>query len=291
MFAKAVALSGQYTRPVIISKYLENKDVQAGIATFVMVNADGWIVTAAHVLQGLIDMQNSTIQKAAYLKAVEAINANTSYSTKQKKREISQLKPNLHWITNHSLWWGVDGITVKGDATVDPTADLAVAQLTGPIDKLNVTSFPTFANSKGAVAQGTSLCRLGYPFHDIKAVYDQAKGQFQIPNLPHLAMFPNDGIVTRNVMTNDNPIKRMVHFIETSTPGLLGQSGGPVFDVEGTVWGLQVRTVHLSLGFSPKVKVSGKEIVEHQFMHCGWATHVSHVRELLDRAKVTYQSK
>jgi hypothetical protein len=109
-------------------------------------------------------------------------------------------------------------------------------------------------------------------------------------DLPALATFPNDGILTRNVNMVDPNTKRQIHFLETSSAGLRGQSGGPIFDVNGHVWALQSRTTHLPLGFAPKVKANGKEITEHQFMHVGWGVHVPHIRELLENFKVPFQS-
>jgi S1-C subfamily serine protease len=81
-------------------------------------------------------------------------------------------------------------------------------------------------------------------------------------------------------------------FIETSTPGLRGQSGGPLLDVKGEVWGVQSRTLHLDLGFKPTVKEKGKDVVvtERQFMHVGLATHVRHVVNLFNAFSVPYQS-
>ncbi|HQN28938.1 MAG TPA: serine protease, partial [Mesotoga sp.] len=68
--------------------------------------------------------------------------------------------------------------------------------------------------------------------------------------------------------------KKIAKFIETSSPGLLGQSGGPILDVTGKVWAVQSRTVHLPLGFSPKVRKDGREIEENQFLNVGWGVHV-----------------
>jgi len=289
MFSSAVAIAAEYTRPVIVSKRLENQQVTCGMATFVVVNDSGWILTAAHVVQDVFLARQHQQERAHFQKEVDAITANPKFSTGKKKHEINQLKRNWEWITNNSLWWALDGITFT-NIQVDPLADLAIAQLAGPIDKLNTKTFPTFANPATPIPQGTSLCRLGYPFHDIKALFDNASNRFSIPDLPALASFPNDGILTRNVKMVDPNTKRAVHFLETSSAGLRGQSGGPIFDVKANVWALQSRTTHLPLGFAPKVKDKGKEITEHQFMHVGWGVHVSHIRELLDKFKVSYQS-
>jgi Trypsin-like peptidase domain len=289
MFSQAVAIAGAYTRPVIVSKRLENQEVTCGMATFIVLNDAGWVLTAAHVVQDAVLAQQHKKERDQYQSSVDAINANPAYSPGKKKHEINQLKKNWEWITNHSIWWAVDGITFK-IIHADPIADLAVAQLAGPIDKLEVKGFPTFANPSNPIQQGTSLCRLGFPFYDIKALFDPASGQFSIPDLPLLARFPNDGILTRNLLAVDNASKRNVHFLETSTPGLRGQSGGPIFDVKGHVWALQSRTSHLPLGFSPTVKYRGKEVTEHQFMHVGLGVHVSHIREFLEGLKVTFHS-
>ena len=69
-------------------------------------------------------------------------------------------------------------------------------------------------------------------------------------------------------------------------PVFADKAVGPIFDVNGNVWTLQSRTASLGLGFAPKVKHDGREIVEHQFMHVGWGTHVSHIRELLSKLSI-----
>ena len=60
-------------------------------------------------------------------------------------------------------------------------------------------------------------------------------------------------------MSVDNASQRKVHYLETSSAGLLGQSGGPIFDIDGTVWAMQSRTTHLPLGFAPKVNTKAKK--------------------------------
>jgi hypothetical protein len=289
MFSKAMTVATGYTRPIIISKRMENQEVSCGMGTFVVLNNAGWVLTAAHILQDVMLAQRDKAERDQYQKDVDAINANPAFSAGKKKHEIGQLKRNWNWITNHSVWWAVDGIGFDF-VQLDGAADIALAKLTGPIEKLNVKTFPTLANPANPIPQGTSLCRLGFPFFDIRALFDSASGRFSIPDLPQLAMFPNDGILTRNIMLVEENTKRQIHFLETSSAGLRGQSGGPIFDVSGNVWAIQSRTTHLPLGFAPTVKYKGKEITEHQFMHVGWGIHVSHIRQMLDQFKVEYHS-
>src|ERR1035438_704955 len=144
MFSKAFRISSEYTRPIIVTKRLENQEVTCGMATFVVVNDSGWVLTAAHVVQDLIIAEQHKKERDEYQSNIIAINANPSYSAGRKKHEINELKKNWEWITHHSLWWATDGIGFKS-FNIDGVTDLAVGQLSGPIEKLNVKSYPVFA--------------------------------------------------------------------------------------------------------------------------------------------------
>jgi hypothetical protein len=78
-------------------------------------------------------------------------------------------------------------------------------------------------------------------------------------------------------------------FIETSTPGLGGQSGGPTLDKDGAVCALQVRTVHLPLGWSPEVSDGKKQVKEHQFLNVGWGVHTATLKAIFAANGVTVQ--
>src|SRR5207244_12095811 len=98
----------------------------------------GSILTAAHVVQNVVLTQQHKKEREQYQKDIDAINVNPKFSPGKKKHEINQLKRNWDWITNHSLWWAVDGIGFSS-IHVDGLADIAIAQLTGPIGRLNTT--------------------------------------------------------------------------------------------------------------------------------------------------------
>jgi len=97
-----------------------------------------------------------------------------------------------------------------------------------------------------------------------------------------------DGILTRNVNVVHESDSVTARFIEMSTPGLRGQSGGPVFDVNGVVWAVQSQTRHLELGFQPTTEHHGKRVQENQFLNVGLASHVSEIVKLFETAGVTY---
>ena len=110
-----------------------------------------------------------------------------------------------------------------------------------------------------------------------------------------MPFFPNDGIFTRVVdvaidptTSNVPPPPFPLRFIETSSPGLRGQSGGPVFDCKGTVWGIQSRTIHYPLGFSPPVPGGKPHEKEHQFLNVGWAVHVETIVGALRHSGIAF---
>lgn len=283
MFSKAYEMASGYTRPVIISKRLHSGVVIAGCATFIVLNKNGWVLTAGHVLQDAHLAKNHAQEISSYRQECAQVRDNPQLTDKQKRKKIAHLPEDPNWITNLSYWWANDQTrSLQTNFSIDPQADIAVGKLTG-IENLSIKDYPVFANPKSTLAPGTSLCRLGFPFHQVKASFDDSTGQFRLEQLQSLPMFPNDGIHTRIMLSKNESTGREVKFIETSTPGLRGQSGGPIFDVNGHIWAIQNQTLSLPLGFTPKVKENGKTITEHQFMHIGVGCHVEHVLELLEK--------
>ncbi len=263
MFANALKKVSGFTYPVIISKRYRSGQVECNCATFMVVNPDGWILTAAHVLNDM----HLTQQQVKRLK---------------HEKKLSGIR-----ITNLSYWWGADG-TIAKDFVVDETADLALGRLE-PFNERAVSIYPVFKNPAGELPVGTSLCRLGFSFHRINATFDKATNTFQIaPGVLPLSHFPLDGIHTRVIVTTDEQAKRLVKFLETSSPGLRGQSGGPIFDRHGYIWGLQSHTNHFALGFSPKLKQGTKEIEEHQFLSVGLGSHVEEIVRFLKENKIFF---
>ena len=256
MFADAYEKVTRFTRPVVVSSRTGDGKVTSGLAAFVVLNEDGWFATAAHVLS-------------------------TWMAWREDREKIARQaekggKVNRKFITNHSFWWGWDGINLA-EVHVRQESDLAIGRLE-PFEPGIVAEFPVVKDPE-SLRPGTSLCRLGFPFHELKTQWDEQAGQFQLPDgaLP-APLFPIEGIFTRQVRVEGSILPR---FIETSSPGLQGQSGGPVFDTQGRVWGIQSRTHHLNLGFSPQLKIAGRQVTEHQFLNVGLAVHPS---ELIDLA-------
>ena len=66
MFSKAVPLAAGFTRPVVISSRTTEGVCAASIGTYVVVNREGWILTAGHLLDIVREQQDCARRHAGY---------------------------------------------------------------------------------------------------------------------------------------------------------------------------------------------------------------------------------
>ena len=93
-----------------------------------------------------------------------------------------------------------------------------------------------------------------------------------------MPLFVNEALVSRFAVLQSGGM-----WIETSSPGLRGQSGGPLVDVNGNVCGIQVNTYHYPLDF--------QGIARDQFLNVGRAVHVESVTAFLKSEKINFTSE
>lgn len=259
MFERAVAEAMTYTMPVAgLRRRREDQVVFSTLGAFIVVNSDGWVLTAAHIVHELVQASKSVasdgeLSDSADLWALPG---------------FDKLQPRL--VTAH----------------VDELADIALVRLE-PFEPEAIQGLPRFRPAEKPVAVGEAVCRLGFPFHGIAAEYREADKRFDVRGGFPVPAFALDGMISRfEERTHAN---RRVKSLQTSTPGLRGQSGGPLFDVDGCVVGLQSRTVHLDLGFDAAYERDGEKVIERQFINVGVAADVSELCRLMDAHEVTYQ--
>jgi len=280
MFTIGYEKARGFTHPVIISTKRYNGKVDCGLGAFMTINDEGWIITTAHIFDSFFHYRQHTEQIRKYREMVDEINSDPVLDQRQRKKKINHLKQYPGWILSHSFWWNKDGVRIT-DVKILGEGDLAVGRLE-PFDKDRFPSYPVFKRpEKMKIAQ--SLCKLGYPFHKVKAVYDEQNKRFVIdPATFPIPLFPIEGIHTRKLtLGKSKDGKYDLLLLETSTPGLRGQSGGPIFDSDGYVWAMQSRTGHHPLGFSPKITKHGKESEENQFLNTGIGVHGELIIEFL----------
>ena len=294
MFSKAVPIAAGFTRPVVISSRNAQGECAGTIGAYVVVNRAGWILTAAGTCS------TSCARSRTAPGATRATGATSSSSTATSPPTSAIAGKGLRTfhpragasVRNHSVWWWVDGVRLV-EARVVPAADLALGRL-DPFDPASVAHYLVWKDPSQDFAPGRSLCKVGFPLHRIVPVYDEKANTFTLPegSVP-LPLFPMEGMFTRVVDTRapGSGDGEPCLFLETSTPSLIGQMGGPVFDAHAVVWGIQSHTMHHALGFRPPVPGGAAGEVEHQFLNTGLAVHAAVIRRFLDAEGIAYRSE
>ena len=293
MFSKAVHIAAGCTRPVVSSSRTAQGECAGTIGAYVVLNREGWILTAGHLLDIVRAQQDSARRYAGYRGNVVEFHRDIAADKRHRKKGARTFhQPAGASVRNHSVWWGVDGVRLV-EARVVPAADLALGRLE-PFDPASVAHYPVWKDPSRDFAPGRSLCKLGFPLYRIVPIYDEKANTFTLPegSVP-LPLFPMEGMFTRVVNTRapGSTHGEPSAFIETSTPSLVGQMGGPVFDADAVVWGIQSHTMHHALGFRPPVPGGAAGEVEHQFLNTGLAVHAAVIRRFLDAEGIAYASE
>jgi hypothetical protein len=256
---------------------------------FVVINSDGWIVTAGHIL----NQYQKLCQQVEATTAVRAkraeIEADKNLTNKDRAKRLNVLPIGKADNERCSGWWSWPNVLLKEFRfyTADSPGwgeiiDVGIGRLE-PFDPSWVKVFPIFKDPTKDFDQGTSLCKLGFPFHQVKVTWNAATGQFELPPgaLP-MPRFPIEGMFTRISEVRADPSGSAppfpIKYVETSTPGLPGQSGGPTFDVQGRVWAIQAKTSSIRLG-----------LAGNQFFNVGLGVHPETFFPLFDEAGIRYQ--
>lgn len=283
MFVKAIECAATFTRPLhTIVRYFGSTEVHPGAATLFFVNGDGWALTCRHVAQELAAAGQIKQKYASYKTDLDALGAQRSRRTErelQRKHDFDHTKVADVAISVVNCVEGPLNI----HAEMHPTLDVALLKFSN-YTRLLCNSFPVFAMDGAELKQGKFLCRLGFPFPEFtNFTYDAQTDKMDWTNQGRdsTPRFPIEGMVTRHLLGADGSIAG----IEMSTPGLRGQSGGPLFDAEGRIWGMQAATAHLDLDFDVDIQVvrkgNKKHIRESAILHVGHCIHVDALKTFM----------
>jgi hypothetical protein len=290
MFVNAINEVAGYTRAIhSISRNFGGTQVNRGSATLFFVNSEGWALTCKHVAQWLSQADQINRNYTSFLQQSQGM------SGKQQNKLAQNLGLGPDKASEMRITF-VDCVDSMNNLKfiLHPDYDLALIKFEG-VGNLLVKNFPYFMEDESAVQQGAMLCRLGFPFPEFSNFKFDAQSQTFVwtnEGNARSPRFPIEGMITR--FLGDN--KGQVYGIEMSTPGLRGQSGGPLFDPDGRIIGMQSRTKHLHLGFD----IEDKEVVAHgktkkindyAFIHLGECIHVKVIKEFLSKNQVSFQTK
>lgn len=292
MFVHALQIGQRFTAPYVGLRRTHDGTVRSAVAAFTLLNADGWVLTSAHIVDGIERAETSRLEAVKLESQLAELDSRQDIDHAERTAERRRLHQLLaEMVSHHAEVWAVPGFAETrpraAEHAVDVAADIAAVRLE-PLSP-PLAALPILRPASDPIAPGMSICRIGYPFHSVTADFDDANKSFRITSGFPVPAFALDGIVSRFESVTVEHEDRRVSFIETSTPGLRGQSGAPVLDVEGRVIGLQSRTVHLDLGFDATYEKDCRIVVERQFLNSGVATHVEQVRAFLEERGIEYR--
>jgi hypothetical protein len=291
MFESAIEKISQFTRPLHTISRNYGGLVFPGTSTFFFVNNKGVAITCKHVANMIPAAENMNAAYSKFKTEKNKLAKDGNYNRnlkglelkyKYNKDEVVQQKHNfMHCFDK------IEAITCH----THPELDLAILEFKG-FEKIFYSSHASFIKDGSRLKQGKYLCRFGFPFpefNNFKHNPQQDDIEWTNEGLTGSPAFPIDGIVTRFLGDGKGEISG----IELSTPGLRGQSGGPLFDVEGNIYGMQFATNHLHLGFDIKdreILQGGKKtkVSNAPFLHVGWCVHVNKIKEFLRQHNIEF---
>ncbi|HEV8508510.1 MAG TPA: trypsin-like peptidase domain-containing protein [Chitinophagaceae bacterium] len=292
MFKTAIEKVGGFTRAIhFISNTYGEKEILPGAATLFFVNEDAVAVTCKHVSSLMRQTGEITKRYSDFVEEKKQLTRSGSYNKKLKelKEAYGYDKVGIDCQLLYQLVDCVDQVTTI-DIAEHPTADLAILKLKGFTNK-KYEGYAVFAKNSNELQPGLFLCRLGYPFPEFSNfTYNEEEEKIGWSSQPaKVVRFPIDGMVTRHIASADGKISG----IELSSPGLRGQSGGPLFNEQGLIFGMQNMTNHLHLGFDMKNReiISGGKklrVTNQPFLHVGVCIHLDIIKEFLSSNGVKY---
>jgi len=284
MFVRAIEDISRFTKPIhSIMRLYPSNHVMPGSATLFFVNDNGVAITCRHVAEQILQTEHINQQYLLFSQRRFRLKNDEHYDNNLKDIEGEfNFRDNSIVQMKQSFLGCFDKITSL-DCHLHPTQDLAILVFKG-FTKILYQGHARFKSEDNDVRQGKQLCRLGFPFpefNNFKYNYKTDEIEWTKEGNAWSPSFPIDGIVTRMLAPNGKIVG-----IEMSSPGLRGQSGGPLFDHEGVIYGMQSSTKHLHLGFDLvdyEIPFGSevKKVSNSPFLHVGQCVHASVIKEFL----------
>jgi len=295
MFVEAIERVSEFTRPIhIISRLYHQAEILPGAATLFFVNEQGYAVTCRHVAEIIVNsglvQQNYNNFVAEYRKFMRE---------PQHKHHLKRLEQQYGLSLGTVITQKMDFINCFDslthiDVTYHSKYDLALLRFRTE-GKAHYGRPAEFIADGQIPKPGKTLCRLGYPFSEFtnfryNAEVDDIEWDGTMPRIT--PAFPIDGIITRYIGDESG----QAYALELSTPGLVGQSGGPLFDTQGVVYGMQQSTRHLHLGFDMVnrdvwIGMHRAKVSNHPFLHVGVCISADIIKDFLRQQNVKFYQK
>lgn len=290
MFKQSIKNNSKFLTPFLQGiKLYGSEEILSNIGTMIIINEDGILLTCKHIADEII---NTKILIDSYPNLLEQLK---QLSQKEKKQFEKQNNLTEEACVLSTINWFFDmpiNTTIK--IIPHPFLDLAIIKLEGI--KFEIDNYPIF--SEQIPEQGQSICKLGYAFPTVDIFkYNKENNDIIVKEdgFLELPLFPIDGIVTRHINMNIDNKKYDNVMFETSTPGLRGQSGGPIFAPDGLIYGIQTMTSHMDLNFDINTEVKRgnktKKITSTSFINLGIGISSKEIIKFLEENHINYNKK
>lgn len=293
MFTRAVAAAMQFTKHILTLTAFEDGHAECKVGALTHVNSDGWVITADHIVADFLEALKGAESWAVYNQECQSVRASTTLDENGKGRALRRIKkpgpktPQVVSLASEGALIAYSGLERFTDI------DVAVFRLSN-FDPARVSRYPAFY-SGGSTQTGVSLCKLGFPLPEVKLSYFPDQRRFDLGPGTQLPYFPLDGMLTRHIMVAD-PLPHRINYervmLEVSTGGLRGQSGGPLFDQAGRIWGIQSRIMTFPMGFDVEIKDARGKVASKmpQVFHVGWAASVQAIVPILRELQIAFDA-
>src|SRR5262249_55802274 len=123
LFSTALDMAEKFTLPVVFTRRFRSGNLSSTLGTFIVVNRDGWILTADHIVGEILKIVQSQAALQNYDLAKQAIENDSNIKPQEKRRRIQKLVVNDEWITEQAVLWGYQSWTML-NVVRDELADL-----------------------------------------------------------------------------------------------------------------------------------------------------------------------